>query len=83
MKKIKSTLTVLLVFISLLAFNSALAQGSSAGNNGNSGNGNGNNGNGNGNGASLPIDGSIVLLLIAGTIMGIMVVRNATKTVKA
>ena len=83
MKEFKFAFSVLVLFISLLAFNSALAQGNSAGNNGNSGNGNGNNGNGNGNGASLAIDGGIVLLLIAGTIMGVMVVRNAIKTVKA
>lgn len=50
------------------------------------GNGKGNNGNGNGNGGnnnSLPINGGIVFLLIAGTLIGVKVVFDANKKVRA
>ncbi|MDB5013496.1 MAG: hypothetical protein JWQ25_1698 [Daejeonella sp.] len=51
------------------------------------GNGNGNNGNGNGNGgpaASLPINEGILFLLIAGTVIGITVMKKtASKKVEA
>jgi hypothetical protein len=82
MMKIKFALSAFVLVTSLLSTNLVQAADNGSGNNGNAGNGQGNNGSGNGNGASLPIDSGIVLLLAAGTIMGVMVVKNATKTVK-
>ena len=81
MKTIKFTLSALLIAVCLLSVNPANASDNGTGNNGNFGNGNGNSGVGNGNGASLPINKGLVFLLIAGTIIGIKVLKSTQKVV--
>ena len=79
MKKIKFALSTLAIAVCLLSVNPANAADNGTGNNNNSGNGNGNSGSGNGNGASLPINKGLVFLLIAGTIVGIKVLKSTQK----
>ncbi|MDB5013890.1 MAG: hypothetical protein JWQ25_2092 [Daejeonella sp.] len=83
MKKLKFALSALVLAVFLLSVTTAQASDNGAGNNGNAGNGNGNSGSGNGNGASLPINKGLVLLLIAGTVLGVKVLKSTQKTVKA
>ena len=79
MKKLKFTFSTLLIAVCMLSINPANAADNGTGNNDNFGNGNGNSGNGNGNGASLPINKGLVFLLIAGTIIGIKVLKSTQK----
>lgn len=84
MKNLKFAFSTFLIALFLLTFNTvAQAADNGAGNNGNSGNGNGNSGSGNGNGASLPINKGLVLLLVAGTVLGIKVLKSTPKTAEA
>lgn len=81
MKKFRFSLTAFIIAVCLLSVNQANAADSGTGNNNNYGNGNGNSGSGNGNGASLPINNGLVFLLIAGTILGVKVLKSSQKTI--